>query len=126
MTAAFTAASLARRRSQTRDPARTPIAVCTERTALAPSPTAAATRFIEPFRTSPTAKTLGTLVSKGRGPPEAHSTRELVRDPLDLPLAANTGIRSRRSSSEPDHLPDEDDVDAAGLFLVDLENLSDV
>jgi tetratricopeptide (TPR) repeat protein len=47
--------------------ARTPIAVWTERTALAPSPTAAATRFIEPWRTSPTAKTPGTLVSKGRG-----------------------------------------------------------
>src|SRR5712675_1062452 len=43
----------------------TPTTACTERTALAPSPTAAATRFIEPWRTSPTAKTHGTLVSKG-------------------------------------------------------------
>src|SRR5688500_5160430 len=32
--------------------ARTPIALWTERTALAPSPTAAATRFIEPWRMS--------------------------------------------------------------------------
>ena len=44
-----------------------PIATCTERTALAPSPTAAATRFMDPWRTSPTAKTAGTLVSKGSG-----------------------------------------------------------
>src|SRR3954462_12349091 len=39
---------------------------CTERTALEPSPTAAATRFMEPWRTSPTANTPGTLVSKGK------------------------------------------------------------
>ena len=32
---------------------------CTDRTALEPSPTAAATRFIEPLRTSPTANTPG-------------------------------------------------------------------
>jgi len=37
--------------------------VCTERMTLAPSPTAAATRFNDPARTSPTAKTPGTLVS---------------------------------------------------------------
>src|SRR5215204_3911613 len=40
---------------------------CTERTALDPSPTAAATRFIEPLRTSPTANTPGTDVSNGSG-----------------------------------------------------------
>src|SRR6267154_5160115 len=39
----------------------------TDATALAPSPTADATRFIEPFRTSPTANTPGTEVSKGNG-----------------------------------------------------------
>jgi len=40
---------------------------CTERTALDPSPTAAATRFIEPLRTSPAANTPGTEVSNGNG-----------------------------------------------------------
>ena len=40
---------------------------CTERTALEPSPTAAATRFIEPLRTSPAANTPGTDVSNGSG-----------------------------------------------------------
>ena len=35
--------------------------------ALAPSPIAAATRFIDPDRTSPTAKTSGWLVSNGSG-----------------------------------------------------------
>jgi hypothetical protein len=38
-----------------------------ERIALAPSPTAAATRFIDPDRTSPIAKTSGWLVSNGSG-----------------------------------------------------------
>jgi cell division protein ZapA (FtsZ GTPase activity inhibitor) len=33
--------------------------------------------------------------------------------------------RQDLGSSEPDHLPDQDDVDAAGQLLVDLENLSD-
>ena len=40
---------------------------CTERTALDPSPTAAATRLSEPWRTSPTANTPGTDVSNGSG-----------------------------------------------------------
>src|SRR6266567_8366163 len=44
-----------------------PRAVWTERIALAPSPTAAATRFIDPDRTSPAAKTSGWLVSNGSG-----------------------------------------------------------
>jgi hypothetical protein len=39
--------------------------------ALAPSPVAAATRFIEPEWTSPTANTPGMLVSNGSGPPNA-------------------------------------------------------
>src|ERR1700688_4642857 len=43
------------------------MALCTEAIALAPSPVAAATRFIEPERTSPTANTPGTLVSNGSG-----------------------------------------------------------
>ena len=42
---------------------------CTERTALDPSPTAEATLFIEPARTSPTANTPGTEVSNGSGLP---------------------------------------------------------
>src|ERR1700744_2624746 len=41
-----------------------PRAVWTERIALAPSPTAAATRFIDPDRKSPVAKASGWLVSK--------------------------------------------------------------
>ena len=40
---------------------------CTARTAADPSPTAAATRFVEPERTSPTANRPGWLVSKGSG-----------------------------------------------------------
>ena len=43
------------------------MALCTDAIALAPSPVAAATRFIEPERTSPTANTPGTLVSNGSG-----------------------------------------------------------
>ena len=39
----------------------------TARTALEPSPTAEATRFIDPSRTSPTAKTPGAEVSNGNG-----------------------------------------------------------
>ncbi len=40
---------------------------CTKRTTVPPSPTAAATRFIEPCRTSPAANTPGTLVSSVKG-----------------------------------------------------------
>jgi hypothetical protein len=43
------------------------MALWTEAMALAPSPVAAATRFIEPEWTSPTAKTPGMLVSNGSG-----------------------------------------------------------
>ena len=39
------------------------------RTAIAPSPTAEATRLIEPERTSPAANTPGRLVSSGSGHP---------------------------------------------------------
>jgi hypothetical protein len=39
------------------------MALCAEAIALAPSPAAEATRFIESDRTSPTANTPGTLVS---------------------------------------------------------------
>ena len=46
---------------------RIPMAECTDRTELAPSPTAEATLFMLPCRTSPAAKTAGTLVSNGRG-----------------------------------------------------------
>ena len=47
----------------------------TERTALEPSPTAAATRFIEPWRTSPAANTPGTEVSNGSGAGRARGQR---------------------------------------------------
>src|SRR4029453_15352681 len=40
---------------------------CASRTTIDPSPTADATRFIAPARTSPAAKTPGTLVSRGNG-----------------------------------------------------------
>ena len=43
------------------------MALCTDAMALAPSPVAAATRFIEPEWTSPTANTAGMLVSNGSG-----------------------------------------------------------
>ena len=46
---------------------RGPSAVWMERTALAPSPTAEATRFSEVSRTSPAANTVGMLVSNGSG-----------------------------------------------------------
>ncbi len=54
--------------------------------ALAPSPTAAATRFIEPCRTSPAAKTAGTLVSKGSGvrPSAAHVPVEVAAGQLHV------------------------------------------
>ncbi len=38
---------------------------CTRLTDMEPSPTAAATRFVEPVRTSPAAKTPGRLVVSG-------------------------------------------------------------
>ena len=40
---------------------------CARRTTIDPSPTAEATRFIAPARTSPAANTPGTLVSRGSG-----------------------------------------------------------
>ena len=42
-----------------------------ERTTSAPSPTAAATRFVEPLRTSPIAKTPGRVHSSRSGPRSA-------------------------------------------------------
>lgn len=54
-------------RESARSQALTPIARCTDATALAPSPTAAATRFIDPCLTSPAANRPGTLVSNGSG-----------------------------------------------------------
>jgi len=51
---------------------------CTSRTAVAPSPTAEATRLIERKRLSPAAKTPGLEVSSGRG---ARSTGHLDRRP---------------------------------------------
>src|SRR6478752_7349733 len=44
---------------------KTASAWCTEATTIAPSPTAAATRLIDPDRTSPTAKTPAQLVTSG-------------------------------------------------------------
>src|SRR5262249_12407491 len=40
---------------------------CTNWMAIAPAPTEGATRLVEPCRTSPTAKTPGTLVSRNNG-----------------------------------------------------------
>src|SRR5262245_17084362 len=45
-----------------------------KRTAMPPSPTAGATIFVEPERTSPTAKMPGRLVQAGTGPVRAGST----------------------------------------------------
>ena len=55
---------------------------CTDATALDPSPTAAATRFIEPRRTSPAANTRGVDVSNGRGsrPRPCHCCERLHLD----------------------------------------------
>jgi hypothetical protein len=61
------------------------IARCTEGIALDPSPTAA-TRFIEARRTSPTAKTRGTLVSKGSG--RLPSVGQLQTDQMTVELQA--------------------------------------
>ena len=44
-------------------------ASCSERATSAPSPTADATRFVEPLRTSPMAKTSGRVVSRSNGWP---------------------------------------------------------
>jgi hypothetical protein len=44
-------------------------ASCNERTTSAPSPTADATRFVEPLRTSPMAKTSGRVVSRSNAWP---------------------------------------------------------
>jgi hypothetical protein len=44
-------------------------ASCNERTTSAPSPTADATRFVDPLRTSPMAKTSGRVVSRSNGWP---------------------------------------------------------
>src|SRR5829696_2135926 len=44
-----------------------------ERTTSAPSPTADATRFVEPHRTSPVAKTSGRVVSRSNGWPSPPS-----------------------------------------------------
>lgn len=51
--------------------------------AIEPSPTADATRFTEPCRTSPAASTPGTLVSRGIGVrPSAGSAPALSSDPV--------------------------------------------
>src|SRR6185437_9624767 len=63
----------------------------TWRTALEPSPTADATRFIDPARTSPTAKTPGTDVSNGSG----------SRPPNSGPCAMWSG-RERSVTTNPD------------------------
>src|ERR1700733_784539 len=66
------------------------------RMAIAPSPTAAATRLAEPLRTSPTAKTPGLLVSSGNGPvPSAPSAAAAA------PAPVRTNPRSSRSTRPP-------------------------
>src|SRR4051794_18685937 len=44
-------------------------------TTIAPSPTAVAQRFVEPARTSPAAKTPGTLVARRCSPPASSPVR---------------------------------------------------
>ena len=51
---------------------------CTDRTALEPSPTAAATRLSEPWRTSPTANTPGSDVSNGSGARAVYSVPAMI------------------------------------------------
>src|SRR5215831_7047651 len=48
---------------------------CASRTSIAPSPTADATRFIAPARTSPAANAPGTLVSSGSGSRDSFQSR---------------------------------------------------
>ena len=70
------------------------MALCTEAIALAPSPVAAATRFIEPERTSPTANTPGTLVSNGSGRRPAAAQPGPRSSPVSW-----TSVRMKPSSS---------------------------
>ena len=60
-------------------------------TATAPSPTAAATRFDEPWRTSPAAKIPGTLVSSERG--------QAARRPPGRALAVAHEIEARHDEA---------------------------
>src|SRR6266446_609360 len=72
----------------------------TERTAAEPSPTAAATRLVDPERTSPTANNPGRLVSNGSGarPSVFHAPLRCSR-PSDR--SVSTKPRSSRAA-EPD------------------------
>ena len=62
------------------------MALCTDAIALAPSPVAAATRFIEPERTSPTANTAGNVgLERKRLPPQVGPGRsEVIVGQLDV------------------------------------------
>src|SRR6266496_6644731 len=79
-----------------------PRAVWTERIALAPSPTAAATRFIDPDRTSPTAKTSGWLVSNGSGRrPSSAQVAPSDAPSSWVPVSTKPSSSTAMSSSQP-------------------------
>ena len=82
---------------------------CTPVTARAPSPTAAATRWTDPARTSPAAKTPGRLVSSGRPAPG------LARDDV-APVVSGDLVREPRRVG---HGADEDD-ERGGVDRLDL------
>ena len=65
---------------------------------MAPSPTAEATRFIESRRTSPAAKTPGTLVSSANG---LRSSGQTIESGRSGPVS--TKPRSSRSTDSPSH-----------------------
>src|SRR3954451_5342551 len=84
--------------------------LCTNWTAIEPSPTAAAQRFVEPERTSPAAKTPGMLVSSKLAAPAASavrrkpsSCRALARargDPTPEPLRARPRAEEEEEERE--------------------------
>src|SRR6266516_5408659 len=79
-----------------------PRAVWTERIALAPSPTAAATRFIDPDRTSPIAKTSGWLVSNGSGRRPSSAQVAPGNAPSSwVPVSTKPSSSTAMSSSQP-------------------------
>ena len=69
---------------------------CTRRTAIEPSPTAEATRLIEPLRTSPTANMPGRLVSSGSGAPAVGGGRGVAPPVRTKPLSSS-------ATSSPSH-----------------------
>src|SRR5215471_10227977 len=68
-----------------------------KRTAMLPSPTAAATRLTELARTSPTANTPGRLVSSREGP--LSRVAELLSESAAAGISSPVGMKPRRSRS---------------------------